>query len=81
MEFNMTKTEKLLNAFQSGARLTSKQIAARFGLKNPTAAIHQLRSEGHMIYFNSRKTMASYFNLGKPTREIVAAGFRALGSH
>ncbi len=74
----MTKTEKLLNAFENGARLTSKQIKARFGLKNPTAAIDHLRNEGYAIYFNPRKTKASYFNLGKPSREMVAAGHRAL---
>lgn len=77
----MTKTEKLLNAFKNGDHLTSKQIAARFGLKNPTAAIHELRTEGYSIYFNSRKTKASYFSMGKPTRELVAAGYKALASH
>lgn len=78
LEIIMTKTEKLLNAFENGARLTSKQIAARFGLKNPTAAIDHLRNEGYAIYFNPRKTKASYFNLGKPSRAVVAAGHRAL---
>lgn len=77
----MTKTEKLLNAFKNGDHLTSKQIMARFGLKNPTAAIHDLRSEGYSIYFNPRKTKASYFNMGKPSRKIVAAGYKALASH
>ena len=74
----MTKSEKLLNALENGAHLTTKQIAARFGLKNPSAAINDLRNEGYAIYFNPRKTKASYFNLGKPSREMVAAGHRAL---
>ena len=78
LENIMTKSEKLLNAFANGARLTSKQIASRFGLKNPTAAIDYLRNEGYAIYFNPRKTKASYFNLGKPSRAMVAAGHRAL---
>jgi len=77
----MTKTEKLLNAFENGARLTSRQIAARFGLKNPTAAITALRQEGYSIYFNRRKTKESYFKMGAPTREVVAAGYRALANH
>lgn len=71
MEINMTKTEKLLNAFKKGANLTSKQISARFGLKNPTAAIHALRSEGHTIRFNQHTTKASYFNMSKPTAKVA----------
>jgi hypothetical protein len=74
----MTKTEKLLDAFKNGTRLTSKQISARFGLKNPTAAITALRKEGYAIHFNKRKTMASYFKLGTPSRAVVAAGYKAL---
>jgi len=77
----MTKTEKLLEAFKNGNRLTSKQITARFGLQNPTAAITALRQEGYAIYFNKRKTMASYFNLGRPSRKVVAAGYKALALH
>lgn len=76
----MSKIEKLLNAFENGTRLTSKQISARFGLKNPTAAINTLRHEGYAIYFNPRKTMASYFKMGKPSREVIAAGYKALAS-
>lgn len=74
----MTKSEKLLNALETGAHLTAKQIAARFGLKNPSAAINDLRNEGYAIYFNERKTKASFYKLGKPTRSVVAAGHRAL---
>lgn len=77
----MTKTEKLLNALESGARLTSRQIAARFGLKNPTAAITALRQDGYSIFFNRRKTKESYYKMGRPTRELIAAGYRALANH
>lgn len=77
----MTKTEKLLNALESGARLTSRQIAARFGLKNPTAAIAALRQDGYSIFFNRRKTKESYYKMGRPTRELIAAGYRALANH
>jgi hypothetical protein len=73
----MTKTQKLLNAFMNGDQLTSKQISARFGIKNPTAAVTSLRQAGHAIYFNERKTRASSYKLGKPTRAIVAAGYKA----
>jgi len=77
----MSKTEKLLNALESGARLTSRQISSRYGLKNPTAAITFLRQEGHSIYFNRRKNTESFYRLGRPTRELIAAGYRALTNH
>lgn len=77
----MTKTEKLLNAFERGARLTSRQITSRFGLKNPTAAITALRQDGYSIYFNRCKTKESYFKMGRPSRKVVAAGYRALANH
>ena len=77
----MTKTEKLLNALESGARLTSRQIASRYGLKNPTAAITTLRQDGYSIFFNRRKTKESYYKMGRPTRELIAAGYRALANH
>lgn len=76
----MTKTQKLLNAFMNGDQLTSKQISARFGIKNPTAAVTSLRQAGHAIYFNERKTRTSSYKLGKPTRAIVAAGYKALAA-
>ena len=77
----MSKTEKLLNALESGACLTSRQIAARYGLKNPTAAITALRQDGYSIFFNRRKTKESYYKMGRPTRELIAAGYRALANH
>ena len=77
----MTKTEKLLNALESGARLASRQIASRYGLKNPTAAITALRQDGYSIFFNRRKTKESYYKMGRPTRELIAAGYRALANH
>jgi hypothetical protein len=77
----MSKTEKLLNALESGARLTSRQISSRYGLKNPTAAITNLRQEGHSIYFNRRKNTESFYRMGRPTRELIAAGYRALVNH
>jgi len=76
----MTKTQKLLNAFMNGDQLTSKQISARFGIKNPTAAVTSLRQAGHAIYFNERKTRTSSYKLGKPTRTIIAAGYKALAA-
>lgn len=79
----MTKQERLLEAFQNGEKLTAKQIASRFGVKNPTATVSDLRLRGgYAIYANQHKDtngrMSTKYRLGKPSRAIVAAGYRAL---
>jgi Mn-dependent DtxR family transcriptional regulator len=76
----MTKTEKLLNAFKNGETLTRKQIASRFGIKNPTAVITHLRQDGHSIYCNKRKERNSLYRLGTPSQRVVAAGYKALAA-
>lgn len=81
-EEKMTKQERLLEAFQNGEQLTAKQITARFGVKNPTATVSDLRYNGFAIYANEHKDtkgrVTTKYRLGKPSREIVAAGYRAL---
>lgn len=78
----MTKQERLLEAFQNGEQLTAKQITARFGVKNPTATVSDLRYNGFAIYANEHKDtkgrVTTKYRMGKPSREIVAAGYRAL---
>jgi hypothetical protein len=82
---NVTKQEQLLEAFQAGEQLTSKQIADRFDIANPTATVSNLRlNEGFAIYANKRtdtngKTVTKY-RLGRPSRAVVAAGYRALAA-
>jgi len=76
----LTKEDRLLAAFESGEKLTNAQIAARFGIKNPTAAITNLRSKGNAIYHNERKTRKSFYRLGKPSKAVVAAGYAVLGA-
>jgi DNA-binding Lrp family transcriptional regulator len=63
----MSKTEKLLNALQKGAHLTSRQISSRFGLKNPTAAISNLRKEGYSIRLDVNKSMKTFYKMNRPT--------------
>jgi hypothetical protein len=74
-----TKTEALIEAFESGKELTAAQISARFGLTNPTASITGLRKAGYAIYLNNRNGVSKY-RLGKPTRKMIAAGYAALGA-
>lgn len=77
-----TKQERLLEAFKNGEQMTSAQIKQRFGIANPTATVSDLRYEGFAIYANKRtdskgRTSTKY-RLGTPSREIIAAGYRAL---
>lgn len=79
----LTKRERLLEAFKSGEVLTAKQIAARFGLANPTAAVSEIRMrDGYAIYANehvdSRGRVTTKYEIGYPSRRVVAAGYRAL---
>lgn len=83
----MSKTREMLEAFKRGERLTAKQIAHRFGFENEQTAraqVSKLRFQGYAIYANretnaKRETYTKY-RLGKPTRAVIAAGYRALAS-
>lgn len=80
----MSKQGKLLKYLQSGAAVTSKQIAGSFGLKNPGRAIHALREQGHCIYSNastlSNGTVTTKYRIGTPTRRMVAVANAVLGA-
>jgi predicted transcriptional regulator len=77
-----TKTGKLLAALQNGESLTEAQIRTRFGLKNPRATVSDLRFSGFAVYANQHKDtkgrVTTKYRIGRPSRAIVAAGYRAL---
>lgn len=79
---NETKTGKLLNALQSGEALTEGQIRVRFGIKNPRATVSNIRYAGFAVYANQHKDshgrQTTKYRIGRPSRAIVAAGYRAL---
>jgi hypothetical protein len=79
-----TKQSRLLEALRSGEELTSTEITERFGIKNPTATVSDLRFSGFAIYANQRKTtsgtVTTKYRLGTPSRKVVAAGYRALAN-
>ena len=82
IKMTSTKSQALLEALRKGEELTAKQITHRFGIANPTASVSALRFNGFAIYANKRtnklgQTFTKY-RLGTPSREIVAAGYRAL---
>lgn len=78
----MSQQQILKHVLCQGLELTSKQIRSRFGIASPTKVISRIRmQEG--IAIKSRKTVDSKgrvkhkFYVGTPTRDIVAAGYRA----
>ena len=79
---NATKQSRVLEALQSGEQLTAKQIGARFGVKNPTATISNIRLSGFAVYANQHKDtkgrVSTKYRLGTPSRAVVAAGYKAL---
>jgi hypothetical protein len=81
----MTKSGRLLEVLQAGEALTAKQISARFGIANPTATVSDLRMRGGFaIYANQHKDtkgrVTTKYRIGKPSRAIVAAGYRAMAA-
>lgn len=77
-----TKTEKLLTALQNGSEISTNQAISRFGFAGPsavTSAVRNLRENGHAVYTNTVNNIAKY-RIGTPSRAVVAAGYRALGS-
>jgi predicted ArsR family transcriptional regulator len=80
---HMTNTSRILEALMNGEQLTTKQISARFGVVSARGAIHTLRSEGFPIYLNkhtdTKGRVTNKYRLGKASRKVVAAGYKALG--
>jgi hypothetical protein len=76
-----TKTFKVFTALYNGAKLTQSQAEKRFGVKNLSAEASRIRQAGYAVYANTRKagngvTVREY-ELGRPSREIVALGYKA----
>jgi hypothetical protein len=89
MNYNMTtsttKTAKVIVALENGTELTAKQISARYGVKNVRALMSSLRMQGYPVYLNKRTSVFegetkvyNKYRIGKPTRAVIAAGYRAL---
>jgi hypothetical protein len=77
-----TKTYKLFNAMYNGESVTASQAEKRFGIKNISAEVSRIRQSGYAVYTNSRKAgngvQVTEYVIGKPSRKIVAAGYKAL---
>jgi len=77
-----TKTFKLFNALYHGDSVTASQAEKRFGIKNISAEVSRIRQSGYAVYSNSRVAgngvQVTEYVIGKPSRKIVAAGYKAL---
>jgi hypothetical protein len=76
-----TKTYKVFNALYNGDVLTQSDATKRFGVKNLSAEASRIRSNGYAVYANTRKAkngvQVTEYVMGKPSREIVALGYKA----
>ncbi len=78
----ISKQTRLLEALKTGEKLTAAQIKARFSIANPTATVSDLRYSGFAVYANqhtdTKGRVTTKYELGRPSRRVVAAGYRAL---
>jgi len=77
-----TKTFKLFNALINGEAVTPARAMHDFGIKNIAAEASRIRQAGYAVYANSRRAgnnvKVTEYVIGKPSRKLVAAGYRAL---
>ncbi len=83
MRFNPeTKTFKVFQALYNGESLTPAAASKRFGVKNLSAEVSRIRHAGYAVYANTRKAgngvQVTEYVIGKPSRRIVAAGYKAI---
>jgi hypothetical protein len=78
----MTKLARLESYLNSGSDATPRQITGMFGLQNPTAAVHALRSKGVCVYANQAVLTTGErtvkYAVGRPTKRMISAA-HALG--
>ena len=73
----LSKTQRVINAFERGDVITWTQLRTQFDLTSPQAMVDKLRSQGHMIYINKTADGTSY-RMGEPTQAIINAGVGAV---
>ena len=73
----LSKTQRVINAFERGDVITWTQLRNTFDLTSPQAMVDKLRSQGYMIYLNKTADGTSY-RMGEPTQAIINAGVGAV---
>ena len=80
-----TKQGKLFRALVLNREtLSAAHISKRFGIKNPTATISDIRQRGYAIYGNQRKacngvTVTEYLH-GEASRRMVSIAYQAIAA-
>jgi hypothetical protein len=77
-----TKQFKLFQALVLNKEtLTEAAISKRFGIKNPTATISQIRQRGFAVYANKRtagnNVEVTEYRHGEASRKMVALAYKA----
>jgi hypothetical protein len=76
-----SKTFKLFTALRNGETVTQSEATKRFGIKNLSAEASRIRQHGFAVYSTTRKAgngvTVTEYSLGRPSREIVALGYKA----
>ena len=83
MRFNEdTKTFKLFSALRTGEAVSPAVASKRFGIKNISAEVSRIRQAGFAVYSNQRVAgngvRVTEYVMGRPSRKIVAAGYKAM---
>lgn len=80
-----TKQGKLFEALVLNREtLSPAQISKRFGIKNPTATISDIRARGYAIYGNQRVAgngvKVTEYRHGEASRKMVAIAYKAIAA-
>ena len=79
---NKSKTGKLLTALQLGETFSQSRAENQFGIKNIRAEATRIRQAGYAVYANRRvaknNVKVTEYRIGRPSRELIAAGYRAM---
>jgi biotin operon repressor len=73
---------RILKVLESGRQFTPAQLAGLTGSSEDSVRprISELRSEGYAVYTNTTKNGKPAYRLGSPSRKMVAAAYRMMGS-
>jgi hypothetical protein len=78
-----TKTFRVFSALQNGQALTESK-ARKMGIGNLSAEVSRIREHGFAVYANSRTAgngvKVTEYVLGRPSRRLVAAGYKAIAA-
>jgi hypothetical protein len=62
--------------------LSAAEISKRFGIKNPTATVSDIRNRGYAIYATQRVAgnghQVTEYAHGHASRKLIAAGYKAM---